>query len=138
MSDLERRAMLGDQQAQEECSRQGIALPCPLCGKQVRRSVSGMLFYCSECHCNTSFHSDAVSKEEALSLWNRRPAPAFRVGDRAWKANDAYVFEVDVRRLIYDCGRTSFDGDDIGETVFRTKDEAEAAMVKMKEVSDHG
>ena len=69
---------------------------------------------------------------------NRRPAPAFRVGDRAWKANDAYVFEVDVRRLIYDCGCTSFDGSEIGETVFRTKAEAEAAMVKMKEVSDHG
>ena len=55
------------------------------------------------------------------------------VGDRAWKANDAYVFEVDVRRLIYDCGCTSFDGDDIGETVFRTKDEAEAALAKMRE-----
>lgn len=68
---------------------------------------------------------------------NHCPAPAFRVGDRAWKANDAYVFEVDVRRLIYDCGRTSFDDDDIGETVFRTKDEAEAAMEKMKEAPHH-
>lgn len=68
---------------------------------------------------------------------NRCPAPAFRVGDRAWKANDAYVFEVDVRRLIYDCGRTSFDDDDIGETVFRTKDEAEVAMEKMKEAPHH-
>ena len=78
---LERRAMLGDRQAQEECSRQGIALPCPLCGKQVRRSVSGMLFYCSECHCNTTFHSDSVSKKEALFIWNRRPAPQLRPED---------------------------------------------------------
>ena len=69
---------------------------------------------------------------------NRCPAPAFRVGDRAWKANDTYVFEVDVRRLIYDCGCTSFDGSEIGETVFRTKAEADAAMEKMKEVSDRG
>lgn len=73
--DLKCRALLGDQEAQEECTWQGIVLPCPLCGKQVKRSVSGMLFYCPECHCHTAFHSDAVSKEEALFIWNRRPAP---------------------------------------------------------------
>lgn len=137
-NDLERRAMLGDRQAQEECSRQGIALPCPLCGKQVRRSVSGMLFYCSECHCNTTFHSDAVSKEEALSLWNRRPAPAFRVGDRAWQTNGTDVFELKVKRLLYDCGHVAFDESAVGQTIFKTSTEAEAAMVEMKEVSDHG
>lgn len=75
MEDLEHGALLGDQRAQEECTRQGIALPCPLCGKQVKRSVSGMLFYCPECHYNTTFHSNVVSKEEALSIWNRRSAP---------------------------------------------------------------
>lgn len=32
MNDLERRALLGDRQAQEECTRQGIVLPCPFCG----------------------------------------------------------------------------------------------------------
>lgn len=32
MTDLERRALLGDQQAQEECTRQGIVLRCPFCG----------------------------------------------------------------------------------------------------------
>lgn len=31
MTDLERRALLGDQQAQEECTRRGIMLPCPHC-----------------------------------------------------------------------------------------------------------
>lgn len=31
MTDLERRALLGDRQAQEECTRQGIVLPCPCC-----------------------------------------------------------------------------------------------------------
>lgn len=74
MDDLERRALLGDQEAQEECSRQGIALPCPLCGKQVKRSVSGRLFYCPECCFHTAFHSTAVNKEAALFIWNRRPA----------------------------------------------------------------
>ena len=32
MNDLERRALLGDRQAQKECTRQGIVLPCPFCG----------------------------------------------------------------------------------------------------------
>lgn len=32
MNDLERRALLGDKQAQEECTRRGILLPCPFCG----------------------------------------------------------------------------------------------------------
>lgn len=32
MNDLERRALLGDRQAQEECTRRGIVLACPFCG----------------------------------------------------------------------------------------------------------
>lgn len=74
-TDIERRALLGDRQAQEECTRQGIALPCPLCGKQVKRSVSGMLFYCPECRFHKLFHSYEVNKEEALFIWNHRTAP---------------------------------------------------------------
>lgn len=35
MDDLERRAVLGDRQAQDECTRQGIALPCPICHNPV-------------------------------------------------------------------------------------------------------
>lgn len=31
MTDIERRALLGDRQAQDECSRQWIVLPCPHC-----------------------------------------------------------------------------------------------------------
>lgn len=32
MTELERRALLGDRQAQEECTRLEIVLPCPFCG----------------------------------------------------------------------------------------------------------
>lgn len=80
--------------------------------------------------------ADAVPEAGCLQE-NHCPETAFRVGDRAWKANDAYVFEVDVRRLIYDCGCAWFDNSDIGKTVFRTKAEAESAMMKMKEAT-HG
>ena len=69
---------------------------------------------------------------------NRRPAPAFRVGDRAWQTNGTDVFELKVKRLLYDCGHVAFDESAVGQTIFKTSTEAEAAMVKMKEVSDHG
>lgn len=73
MEELERRALLGDRKAQEECTRQGIVVACPHCWKRVKRSVSRMLFYCPECHYGAAFHSDVVSKEEALAIWNTRP-----------------------------------------------------------------
>ena len=32
MTDLERRSLLGDAEAQRECTEKGIVLPCPFCG----------------------------------------------------------------------------------------------------------
>lgn len=32
--DLIRRALLGDQDAQKQCTEKGIALPCPFCGSE--------------------------------------------------------------------------------------------------------
>lgn len=34
MTDLERRALLGDSEAQRECMEKGIVLPCWRCGGQ--------------------------------------------------------------------------------------------------------
>lgn len=75
MSDMERRALLGDQQAQEECTRQGIALSCPICHKPVKVSVSRMLYACASCHFIMSFSSFYVNPEDTLRIWNRRHAP---------------------------------------------------------------
>ena len=84
MDDLVRRALLGDQQAQEECTRQGIVLSCPLCGSiytQIRHIgwenppqafQSGYRGECTECHAVTGAHN---TEKEALTDWNRRPAP---------------------------------------------------------------
>lgn len=30
--ELIRRALMGEKQAQEECTEKGIVLPCPICG----------------------------------------------------------------------------------------------------------
>ena len=34
--ELIRRALMGEKQAQEECTAKGIVLPCPFCGKELR------------------------------------------------------------------------------------------------------
>ena len=41
MTDLIRRALMGDKQAQNECTAQYIALPCPFCGKEMKKMHPG-------------------------------------------------------------------------------------------------
>ncbi|MFR8012073.1 MAG: Lar family restriction alleviation protein [Clostridia bacterium] len=74
MTDLERRALLGDREAQEECTEKGIVLPCPFCGsKKIIRSNWGMWrCWCSDCK---SAAGDALSARDALKNWNTRAAP---------------------------------------------------------------
>ena len=84
-TDLERRALLGDQQAQEECTRQGIALPCPCCGSAVivneipphKHTLAtfmpdyegGCFIECPSCN----YANCGKTKQEALTNHNRRP-----------------------------------------------------------------
>ena len=44
MTDIERRALLGDLQAQNECTRRGIVLPCPHCKGNGKVSFRDSLF----------------------------------------------------------------------------------------------
>ena len=80
MDNLERRALLGDQQAQEECTRQGIAIPCWRCGgsAEVRRLNSeGKPIYavvCKRSYCG-AYGSTCPTLQKAIAYWNRRPAP---------------------------------------------------------------
>lgn len=34
LKELIHRALLGDEQAQQECTEKGIVLPCPFCGNE--------------------------------------------------------------------------------------------------------
>lgn len=84
MTDLERRALLGDAEAQQECTEKGIVLRCPLCGSiytQVRHMgwsepaqafEAGYRGECTVCHAVSGAHT---TEKEALADWNRRPAP---------------------------------------------------------------
>lgn len=80
MTDLERRALLGDQQAQEECTRRGILLPCWKCGGEAEVNelhTGGKPVYavaCKKHHCG-AYGAGSVSVPKAIEFWNARPAP---------------------------------------------------------------
>ena len=100
MTDLKRRALLGDAEAQRECTWEDIVLPCPFCGTQPQIMFEGPYentrgFYgswfvqCTKCgtikqgshdhftFCKETgeFVRNGNSKKEAIEKWNTRPAP---------------------------------------------------------------
>ena len=76
MSDKEliRRALMGDEQAQKECTRRGIVLPCPFCGSENTVISNWGLWrvWCQEC---LGKSDDQLSQADAIRKWNTRPAP---------------------------------------------------------------
>ena len=80
MTELERKALLGDREAQQKCTEKGIVLPCPFCGSKVTRKIGLMrlnFFKCSKCGAVVSFDNDYYNthKNEAILAWNTRQAP---------------------------------------------------------------
>lgn len=94
--ELIRRALMGDKQAQEECTEKGIALPCPFCGGNKIKTpyVCGDHFIeCSSCHSASNIVS---SRKQALKLWNTRPAPSIGRCEECknWNGGDCYRQEL--------------------------------------------
>lgn len=73
MTDLERRALLGDRKSQEECTRKNILLPCPCCkGKaDLWRSSEKSYIECLGCGLRIENYNDL----SVISDWNTRAAP---------------------------------------------------------------
>ena len=76
MTELERRALLGDKEAQRECTEKGIVLPCPCCGgvgtlHSINR-CKDMYGVCTNCGVMTIY---CKSADQAIEKWNTRPAP---------------------------------------------------------------
>lgn len=94
--DLIRRALLGDREAQQECTRQGIVLPCPICGEELRkRKIRKWTAAKDEPISRTVVEHKAKTgcpfddlvfvKELDLEIWNTRPAPPIgRCKDCRW------------------------------------------------------
>ena len=72
--ELIRRALMGEKQAQEECTEKGIVLPCPLCGNETNIISNWGMFrvWCPHCKAKSE---DTLTTRDALKSWNTRPAP---------------------------------------------------------------
>lgn len=80
MTDLERRALLGDAEAQRECTKKGIVLPCWRCGGEAsvyQTSAFGRPLYAVSCkkHYCGAYGCAHRTEQEAISYWNTRHAP---------------------------------------------------------------
>ena len=77
MTELECRALLGDQEAQEKCTEKGLLLPCPFCGGDAMVEYDAIAPFeysvcCGDCGVQRGLSEDEkVAKRE----WNTRPAP---------------------------------------------------------------
>lgn len=72
--ELIRCALMGDKQAQEECTAKGIVLPCPFCGNENNIISNWGMFrvWCPHCKAKSE---DTLTTRDALKSWNARQAP---------------------------------------------------------------
>lgn len=86
MDSLVRKALLGDREAQRECTEKGIVLPCPLCGDDVtiteipahKHCIVNLPEYGGGCFIECDNCTYAISGDDvmdALRTHNARPAP---------------------------------------------------------------
>lgn len=88
MDSLVRKALLGDREAQRECTEKGIVLPCPFCGNENNIISNWGMFrvWCPHCKAKSE---DTLTTRDALKSWNARPAPPIgRCGEcKCWQRN---------------------------------------------------
>ena len=80
MTDIVRRALLGDAETQRECTEKGIVLPCWRCGGEAnvyQTSAFGRPLYAVSCkkHYCGAYGCARRTEKEAILYWNTRPAP---------------------------------------------------------------
>lgn len=101
MDSLVRKALLGDREAQRECTEKGIVLPCPFCGSDGSKiklnfdfATSTAWTKCQVCGVTYAIHTFGIEEEKDFYLindWNTRPAPPIgRCGEcKNWNGGDA-------------------------------------------------
>ena len=76
--ELIRRALMGSREAQQECTKKGIVLPCPFCGSDSKVFADIDLFgvRCMDSTCiGYDMRAEYYSRCRAIEDWNTRPAP---------------------------------------------------------------
>ena len=88
--ELIRRALMGDEQAQQECTENGIVLPCWRCGGESgiqELHTGGKPIYavtCKKAYCG-AYGCAYSTQQKAIEYWNTRPAPPVgRCKDCLW------------------------------------------------------
>lgn len=88
--ELIRRALMGDQEAQKECTEKGIVLPCWRCGGESEIQelhTGGKPIYavtCKKTYCG-AYGCAHSTQQKAIEYWNTRPAPPVgRCKDCLW------------------------------------------------------
>lgn len=106
MTDLERRALLGDAEAQRECTEKGILLPCPCCGGTVRQYGRFCISYikCDNCGLESYVTGERETDYDSVPFkctiaykvrekWNTRLAPPI---GRCGECAERYVGDSDI------------------------------------------
>ena len=88
--ELIRRALLGDQDAQKQCTEKEIVLPCWRCGgeSEIQELYTGgkpiYAVTCKKTHCG-AYGCAHSTQQKAIEYWNTRPAPPVgRCKDCRW------------------------------------------------------
>ena len=88
--ELIRRALMGSQEAQQECTEKGIVLPCWRCGGESEIQelhTGGKPIYavtCKKTYCG-AYGCAHSTQQKAIEYWNTRPAPPIgRCKDCLW------------------------------------------------------
>ena len=125
--ELVHRALMGDEQAQQECTEKGIVLPCPFCGNEYPEITNvqgyGIEIKCQ--HCNITFSRDFYgygrAKERCRSVtliaWNTRPAQP--VG----KCKDCKYYTAMSHCMVHSLGPDQYDPEDFC-SYFKLKEES--------------
>lgn len=102
--ELIRRAMLGDSEAQKECTEKGIVLSCPFCGASgddvnldYNSDISQFWIHCWKCHADGPIAN--YNANDAFALWNTRTAPQVgRCEDCKWSRQPTEQDYVEIGR----------------------------------------
>lgn len=77
ITELERRALMGDPAAQQKCTEKGILLPCPFCGGRAMIEYGTVEPFEYSVFCVDCGAMPKTSEDEQVAglAWNTRPAP---------------------------------------------------------------